>query len=65
MLFSWFGVRMGHAPTCRHDTHSSAMTEARRLANLNQGKQFFVLAATHLVESNNIRVEELTHEIPF
>lgn len=52
-------------PTFRHDTHQSALTEAKRLASLNQGQQFFVLTAMQLVESNNVRVEQLDATIPF
>ncbi len=42
----WMVYGMGQgAPTVRHDTTESAITEARRLARLNPGTTFIVLAS--------------------
>lgn len=36
-------------PNVRHGSEHSAINEAKRLASLNGGQQFFVLMATHTV----------------
>jgi hypothetical protein len=38
--FVW--QKNGHKPRYAHDTHESALTEARRLAEANPGRKFIV-----------------------
>jgi hypothetical protein len=38
----------GYAPTVKHDSESSAVIEAERLASEHKGQRFVVLRATHM-----------------
>lgn len=59
----------GQSPVRRHATRQSATTEAERLANLNPGEVFFVLAAiTEVQRPPALLVRKLRHadaDIPF
>lgn len=58
----------GGAPTHKHDSEQSAITEAERLARLNPGVQFAVLEATHIrcVDAmQRIDLRDPNSEIPF
>lgn len=58
----------GGAPTRKHDSEQSAITEAERLARLNHGQHFAVLAATHVrfVDAmQRIDLRDPNSEIPF
>lgn len=46
-------------PSHRHDTEESAEREARRLAELNPGRQFFVLAALKVAEVRGLTITTL------
>jgi hypothetical protein len=51
-------------PTRRHETEYAATVEAKRLANLNPGEDFFVLvAAKHVIRREPVEVTDLG--IPF
>ncbi len=50
-----YGLHQG-APTARHKTLDSAVTEAKRLARLNPEIGFFVLEATHHVVKRDVDV---------
>lgn len=52
-------------PTHRHETRDAAMQEARRLARLNPGERFYVLAAESVAMKIDVDVRELIHRIPF
>lgn len=55
----------GHAPTYRHDQHGNAVNEAKRLALINPGEEFFVLQAIKRVACTEpVTVTDLD-EIPF
>lgn len=45
----------GQAPTFRHHTAKSAMTEAERLATANPGQRFHVLEAKSVCVSTSVR----------
>ena len=49
-----------HEPTVRHSSHETAVTEARRLAALHAGAEFFVLVTTVRVAKDDIRVDTLS-----
>lgn len=62
------------APTARHKTEFSAVTEAKRLARLHPDIEFFVLEAIHNVVKRDVDVtplgmrsyyEETGDDIPF
>lgn len=54
-------------PSVQHRSSKSALAEAKRLAALNPGKEFFVLQAMRVAMKNDVSVTELTadEEIPF
>jgi len=55
----------GRAPTVRHETFDAAMNEARRLAKIAPGSQFFILQARHVAQTKDpVEVRSLL-EIPF
>lgn len=43
-------------PRVRHDTHASALAEAKRLASRNPGVQFVVLQAVHAAMKRDVDV---------
>jgi len=51
-------------PTYRHDTHESAEQEAVRLARLNPGKEFYVLAALKVAVADGVVVTTLNSPAP-
>lgn len=56
----------GHAPTYKHITLPAAKAEAERLARMNPGQRFHVLAAMGSCEYNPVSWTEVNHdEIPF
>jgi hypothetical protein len=56
----------GHAPTFKHITVESARAEAERLARLNPGHQFHVLAALGHCSFNAVNWTQVDHDvIPF
>jgi hypothetical protein len=70
-----YGLHQG-APTARHKTEQSAVTEAKRLARNNPDVEFFVLETTHHVvkrdvdvsrisESGGLYQRDLDDDIPF
>lgn len=53
----WMIYGLGQrAPTARHKTLDSAVTEAKRLARMNPEVGFFVLEATHHVVKRDVEV---------
>lgn len=53
------------APVVRHDTIDKARSEAKRLAGLNPGTRFFVLASLgHMIKSDPV-IWEQHSDIPF
>ena len=54
----------GHAPTYKHASHESAVTEAERLARLNPGKTFAVLRATDLRHAGPMECVDLQPYVP-
>lgn len=50
-----YGLHQG-APTHRHKTEQSAVTEAKRLARLHPEVEFFVLETTHHVVKRDVDV---------
>lgn len=64
----WMVWRMhGNGPTRMHDTKTSAINEAERLASNNPGFRFVVLEAICAREVNNMREIDLVEpeEVPF
>ena len=56
----------GSVPTHQHITHSSALSEAERLARKCPGKEFYVLQATDLRIVNDMqRVRLHPGQVPF
>lgn len=52
------------APTIRHKSEFSAVTEAKRLARLNPDVQFFVLEAIHNVVKRDVDVTPIGRDRP-
>lgn len=66
--YSFFMVYspQGQPAKHRHGTYEAAFEEAKRLANLNQDKQFYVLQAIQKVEKVSVTVTALVADpIPF
>lgn len=55
----------GNMPRVRHETESLALKEASRLALLNRGQQFYVLAATDRVQVEQVQRTRLEPPVPF
>ena len=55
----------GHAPTVKHSAVSKAFAEADRLAMLNPGQKFFVMAAIGGRTIDNPVVDIHIDDIPF
>lgn len=55
----------GHAPTVRHDSEESAVTEATRLARTNPGYEFFVLRAEAKYLKADVQCVRLEPDMPF
>lgn len=50
----------GGLPKTKHASYDYALREAKRLAHLNPGQQFFVLRATTSVTVRKVEVKELS-----
>lgn len=63
----WMVVGNG-PPVHRHDTFESAKAEAERLARLNPGQEFAVMASIAVCKKTDVTWEEMwdhTNEVPF